>query len=156
MMVQHPPHTFRPGHAPSPISLILWMSTFGWLFCCPAKRLPPKAKTPSLYFFLMGCILAHQTKDRRVARAHLRHHTIDGPIWSSSAKIWVHGGCCYGKRGQKPLKGWVAAAHVGCCVLWLCFVLCLAVEHCISSILYSRAPHPCWYFPPVLMQDSIH
>jgi hypothetical protein len=30
----------------------------------------------------------------------------------------------HGERGLKPLEGRAAAAHVGCCVLWLCFVLC--------------------------------
>ncbi len=47
-MVWHPPHTFRPGHAPSPISLLPQMPTFGWLLCCPTKRWPPKAKVTSL------------------------------------------------------------------------------------------------------------
>jgi hypothetical protein len=41
----------------------------------------------------------------------------------------------HGERGAKPLESRAAAAHVGCCVLWLCFVLWLAVEHCILPIL---------------------
>jgi hypothetical protein len=72
---------------------------------------------PSLCF-LMGCIFAPQTKYRRAARVHPMHPAIDGPIGSSGAKIWVHGGCCHGERGPKPLKGQVVAANVGCWVLW--------------------------------------
>jgi hypothetical protein len=40
--------------------------------------------------FSMGCISAPQTKDRRVARVHPMHCTINGPIGSSRAKIWEH------------------------------------------------------------------
>ncbi len=36
----------------------------------------------------------------------------------------------HGERGLKPLEGRAAAAHVGCCVLWLC------------SVLYSRTFYP--------------
>jgi hypothetical protein len=41
----------------------------------------------------------------------------------------------HGERGPKPLKDRAAAAHVGCCVLWLCFLLWLAVEFCTLLIL---------------------
>jgi hypothetical protein len=57
------------------------------------------------------------------------------PIGIIGAKIWGHGRCCHGGRGPKPLEGRAVAAHVGCCVLWLCFVLPLSVEHCILPIL---------------------
>ena len=63
-----------------------------------------------------------------MARAQAMLQALYGPIGSSGAKIWFHGRCCYGERGPKPLQGRVAAAHVGCCVLWLRFVLWPAIE----------------------------
>ncbi len=91
---------------------------------------------PSLLLcFLKGCVSAPQTNDRRVVRAHPMHPAIEGPIGSSGAKSWVHRGCCHEERGPKPLKCRAAAAHIICCVLCLCFVLWLGVEHCILPIL---------------------
>ncbi len=110
-----------------------------WLLvdCCVVQskdgHLRPRP-SPSLCFS-MGCILAPQTKDKRVARAHLMHCAIDGSIGSSGTKIWGYGWSSHGQRGPKPLEGRVAAAHVGCCVLWLRIVLWLVVEHCILPIL---------------------
>jgi hypothetical protein len=49
--------------------------------------------------------------------------------------IWGQLCPAHGERGAKPLESKAVAAHVGCCVLWLCFVLWLAVEHCILPIL---------------------
>jgi len=63
-----------------------------------------------------------------MARVQATPRALYGPIGSSGAKIWFHGRCCHGERGPKPLKGRAAVAHVGCCVLWLCFVLWLAIE----------------------------
>jgi len=34
--------------------------------------------------------------------------------------IWWRRWPTHGERGLKPLEGRAAAAHVGCCVLWLC------------------------------------
>ncbi len=76
---------------------------------------------PSLRLF-MGFVVVPQTKDRRVARAHPMHHSINGPIWSTGTKIWVHGGSSHGERGQKPLKdraAWLMLVVV-CCGCALC------------------------------------
>jgi hypothetical protein len=80
---------------------------------------------PSLYF-LMGLVLAPQSMEPTMARVHQMPRACYRLIGSSGAKICIHGRCCHGERGPKPLKGRVAAAHVDCCVLWLCFVLWLA------------------------------
>jgi hypothetical protein len=58
MMVWHPPHTFHPGRAPSPISL----PTFDWLLCCPTKRWPPKAEVTS--FSLIFNVLRFGTPNK--------------------------------------------------------------------------------------------
>jgi hypothetical protein len=97
---------------------------------------------PSLSFS-MGLVLTPQSMEPATARAHQMPRPCYRPIGSKSAKIWVHGGCCHGERETKQLESRAAAAHIGCCVLWLCFVLWLMVECCILPILYSRAPHPC-------------
>jgi len=62
-----------------------------------------------------------------MVRAQPMSRALYGPIGSSGAKIWVHVRCCHGERGPKLLKGRAEAAHVGCCMLWLCFVLWLAI-----------------------------
>jgi hypothetical protein len=49
--------------------------------------------------------------------------------------IWGQLCPAHGERGAKPLESTAAAAHDGCCVLWLCSVLWLVVEHCILPIL---------------------
>jgi hypothetical protein len=51
-----------------------------------------------------------------------------GPIRSSGAIGWWRQQPAHGVRGPMPLKGRAAAAHVGCCVLWLCFVLWLVMS----------------------------
>jgi hypothetical protein len=84
---------------------------------------------------LMCCNLVPQTKEQTAARTHPTPRALYGPIEISGAKIQVDGGCSHGERGQKPLKGGAVAAHVGCCVLLLCFVLWLVVEHCILPTL---------------------
>jgi hypothetical protein len=88
---------------------------------------------PSLCFS-MGCVLAPQTKEPTTARAQPMPRVLYGPIGSSSAKLWVHGGCCHRERGPNPLKG-RAAWLMLVVVCWLCFVLWLAVEYCILPIL---------------------
>jgi hypothetical protein len=131
-MVRRPPHTFRPGRAPSSISLLPRTPTFGWLLCYPTKRWPLKAANRSLSLFTDGLHFGDPSEGLKSGKSapDASHH--QRTIGSSSVKIWVHGGCCHGERGSKPLKGRTAAAHVGCCVLWLCFVLWLVV---------SRAPY---------------
>jgi hypothetical protein len=95
--------------------------------CSNGGHLRPRPR-PSICFS-KGCISAPQTKEPTMAKAQPMPLALYGPIGSSGAKIWVHGGCCHGERGPKPLKGRTAAAHVGCCVLWLCFVLWLPIEY---------------------------
>ncbi len=77
---------------------------------------------PSLYFSI-GLVLAPQSTEPAMARAHQTPSACYRPIGSGSAKIWGHGGCCHGDREPKLLEGRAAVAHVGCCVFWLCFVL---------------------------------
>jgi hypothetical protein len=95
--------------------------------CSNSGHLRPRPR-PSLCF-LRGCVSAPQTKEPTIARAQPTPRALYGLIGSRGAKIWVHGRCCHGERGPKPLKGRAAVAHVGCCVLWLCFVLWLAIEY---------------------------
>jgi hypothetical protein len=95
--------------------------------CSIGGHLRPRPH-PSLCFS-RGCVLAPQTKEPTMARVQPTSRALYGPIGSSGTKIWVHGGCCHGERGLKPLKGRAAAAHVGCCMLWLCFVLWLMIEY---------------------------
>jgi len=90
---------------------------------------PPKAVTPPLSLFVEGLHFGAPNKGTNNGESATDGTALYGPIGSSSAKIWVHSGCCHGERGPKPLKGRAVAAHVGCCVLWLCFVLWLAIEY---------------------------
>ena len=57
MQPKQPPHMFRRGRVPSPMSPPPSEPTFGWLLCLLAKRRPPKAKTspPSLFFGGLHC-----------------------------------------------------------------------------------------------------
>ena len=71
----------------------------------------------SLYFFVRP-ILTLQSTEPATARAHRTPHACFRPIGS--------GGATHGGRGPKPLEGRAAAAHVGCCVLWLCGCVVLA------------------------------
>jgi hypothetical protein len=68
----------------------------------------------------MGCVSTPQTRDRGAARAHLMAGAMHGPIGSGGAMIWWRRWPIHGGRGPKPLEGRAAAAHVDCCVLWLC------------------------------------
>jgi hypothetical protein len=136
-------HTLHPGRVSSRIPSPPPTLSFGWMLHKIIEWWPPKADTLSLSLFFYRLHFGTPMKDRRAARAHPTHRTIDRLIGSSGAKTWVYGGCCHEERGPKPLKGRAAVAHVGCCVLRLCFVLWLGVECCILPILQSRAPHPC-------------
>jgi hypothetical protein len=52
-----------------------------------------------------------------------------GPIGISSAKMWVHGRCCHGKKWQSCWRvgQWRLMFVVVCvCVFFLCIVLCLS------------------------------
>jgi hypothetical protein len=75
-----------------------------------------KAETPPLSLFFEGLRFGTPNKNPTMVRAQPTPRALYGPIGSSGAKIWDHGGCCHGERGPKPLKGRAAADHVGCCV----------------------------------------
>jgi hypothetical protein len=124
MMVWHPPYTFRPGRAPSPISLLPRTPTFGWLLCCPTNRWPPKAKVTSLSLIFDVFRFGTPDKGTNSKRAHLTPRALHGPIGISGAKIWVHGGCCHDKRWQGRLGvQWRYLMLVILCFVLLCFVL---------------------------------
>ncbi len=91
--------------------------------------------------FLMGCVSTPQTRDRGAARAHLMAGAMHGPIESGGAMIWWRRWPTHGGRGPKPLEGRAPAAHVDCCVLWLCG--CVVVL-CSRSTFYPfcRVEHP--------------
>jgi hypothetical protein len=96
------------------------------IVCSNGGHLRPRPR-PSLCF-LRGCVLAPQMKEPTMARAQPTPRALYGPIGSSGVKNWVHGRCCHGERGPKPLKGRAAVAHVGCCVCSGCvFVLFLPI-----------------------------
>jgi hypothetical protein len=127
MMVWHPPHTFHPGRAPSPISLLPQIPTFGWLLCCPTKRWPPKAEVTSLSQIFNVLRLAPQTKEQTAMRVHPTLRALYGPIGISSAKMWVHGRCCPGKRWQSRWRvgQWWLMLVVACFVY---IVFCVVFE----------------------------
>ena len=130
MVCCHPTRSVQVARPPNyPPHRDCGLLTFSWLLRSMFKRRPPKAETLPLSLFLRGSVLAPQTKEPTMTRAQATRRAFYGPIGSSGAKIWFHGGYCHGERGPKPLKGRTAAAHVSCCVLWLCFVLWLAIEY---------------------------
>jgi hypothetical protein len=123
-MVWCPPHTVCPGYAPSPISLLPQMPTFGWLLCCPTKRWPPKAKVTSLALIFdvlrfsapnKGTNSKESAPDTaRLVWAHRdQRRQVVGP-WRMFP--W--------QKMAKPLDGRAMAAHVGCCVFCVVCVLC--------------------------------
>ncbi len=115
-MVWHPPHTFRPDCAPSPISLLPQMLTFGWLLCCPTKRWPPKAEVASLSVIF------------DVLRSGAWNEGTNSNESTSNAArlVWDHRDQRRQDLGPwrmlpwqklaKPLGGRAAVSHVGCCV----------------------------------------
>jgi hypothetical protein len=119
-----PPHTFRPGCAPSPISLLPQMPTFGWLLCCPTKRWPPKAEITSLS--LIFDVLRFGTPNEGT-------NSNEGAPDAASL-VWAHRGQWRQDVGTwrmlpwqkmaKQLEGRAMAAHVGCCVFCVLCVLC--------------------------------
>ncbi len=125
MMVWCPPHMFRPGRAPSPISFLPQTPTFGWLLRCLTKRWPPKAEVTSLS--LIFDVLHFNAPNKGT--------NSNGSAPNAARLVWAH----RDQRRQdvgpwrmlpwwkiaKPLEGRAMAAHVGYCVLcFLCFVLC--------------------------------
>ncbi len=91
------------------------------------------------HYVLMCCVLVPQTKEQKAKRAHPMPHDLYGPIGISNAKIWVHGGCCHGKRWQSCWKvGWWWLMLAVVCFVF--FVLCVVFERPVS---YRRVEN--WY-----------
>jgi hypothetical protein len=115
-MVWRPPHTFRPDHAPSPISLLPRTPTFGWLLCCLTKRWPPKAKVTflSLIFDVLrfgapneGTNSNESAPDAEcLVWAHRDQRRQDLDPWRMLP--W--------RKMATPLGGRAAESRVGCCV----------------------------------------
>jgi hypothetical protein len=64
-----------------------------------------------------------------------------GPIGISGAKIWVHGGCCHGKRWQSRWRvGQWWPCWLLCVLCFLCFVLCLS-SLLATNVVENRYPH---------------
>jgi hypothetical protein len=123
-IVWHPPHTFHPGHAPSPISLLMRTPTFGWLLCCPTKRWPPKAKVTSLsLIFDVLCFGAPNkgTNSNKSAPNAARLVLAHRDQWRQDLGPWQ---MLPWQKMAKPLEGRAMAAHVGCCVFFVFCVLC--------------------------------
>jgi hypothetical protein len=118
------PHTFHPGRAPSPISLLSRTPTFSWLLCCPTKRWPPKAKVTSL--FLIFDVLHFGAPNEG------KNSNESAP--DTSRLVWVHRDQQRQDVGPwrmlpwqkiaKPLEGRAMVAHVGCCAFCVFCVLC--------------------------------
>jgi hypothetical protein len=130
-----PPTHSSPAAPPIIHPIYRGRKKIGWLLSVAAYWQPFKAQPQHYLYVSMGLVLAPQSTEPAMVRAHWTPQVCYRLIESKGAKIWIHGGCCHGERGSKPLTGRAAAAHVGCCVLWLCFVLWLVVEHCILPIL---------------------
>jgi hypothetical protein len=123
-MVWRTPNTFRPGRAPSPISLLLQTPTFGWLLCCPTNRWPPKAEVTSLS--LIFNMLRFGTPNEG------RNSNESAP--NAAHLVWAHRDQRCQDLGPwrmlpwqkmaKPLEGRVMAAHVGCCLFCVFCALC--------------------------------
>jgi hypothetical protein len=127
-IVWHPPHTFRPSHAPSPISLLPRTPTLGWLLCCLTKRWPPKAEVTSLSLIFNVLHFGAPNKGTnssesapnaaRLVWAHRDQQRQDVGPWRMLP--W--------QTMAKPLEGRVMAASVGSCVFCvLCGLCCVQV-----------------------------
>ncbi len=118
-----PPHTLQLPRTSSPTSLWTRPPTSSWLLSLIIKRRPLKARAwrISLFFYVSSfgapnrqtSHCAAKPDHRRLARYHRepRRHWLGAPVY-----------CPWWERA-KPVKGRVAAAHFGCCVL--CCVLWL-------------------------------
>ncbi len=139
------PNTFHRGRAPSPISSPQQTPTFGWLLCFPNQMAATWLRTRSPLCFSMGCISAPKTREPTAAPPNPMVRALHGTIGSGGAMSWRHRWPTHGWRGPKPLEGRVAAAHVGCCVFWLCGCV-------VARVLYPfcRLDHPTHGdFPPL-------
>ena len=92
------------------------------------KQRPPKAETLPLSLFFERLHFGAPNKGTNNGKsstgamslvwAHRKQRRQDLGPWQMLS--W---------REPKPLKGRVVAAHVGCCVLWLCYVLWFVIEY---------------------------
>ncbi len=126
-IIWRPPHTFCPGHAPSPISLLPQTLTFGWLLCCPTKRWPPKAKVTSLSLIFDMLHFGAPNEGTNSKESALTPCASYGPIGISGTKMWVHGRSCHGKRWQSRWRvgRWRLMSVVVCFVV---LVFCVVFE----------------------------
>ena len=77
--------------------------------------------------FLMCAILAPQTKEPAPASARPTARNLRTLVREQRRDdLGANLPCPWRQRG-KAARGWATAAHFGCCVLWLCFVLWLAI-----------------------------
>ena len=101
--------------------------------------------SPSLYF-LMGLVLAPQTREPAMAPPHPMVQALHGPMGSHGAMSWGHGGCCRGEKGQScsVIGGWgliLLFCVVCCCVgLHKCMVV-QRVEQIGVSVPISNSMH---------------
>jgi len=80
----------------------------------------------------MSAILAPQTKEPVPASARPTARDMRTLVREQRRDdLGANFPCPWRQRG-KAARGWVAAAHFGCCVLWVCFVLWLAIWVCRS------------------------
>jgi hypothetical protein len=77
----------------------------------------------------MDAVLAPQTSELTPASTSPTAHNLHTLVGEQQRSIWGKLCPAHGERGAKPLESKAAAAHVGSCVLWVCFVLWLVVEH---------------------------
>ncbi len=118
-----PPHTLSPSRAPSPSSLPSFPPTSGWLllFWPNSSHLRPMPSPISLFLYVLCFVTPNKGTshcERKPSAGHLqlthreqRRNDLGAPL---TYPWWER---------AKPLEGWVAAAHVGCCVL-RCVVCC--------------------------------
>ncbi len=75
----------------------------------------------------MGAILAPQTKELAPASARPTARDLHTLVREQRQDdLGANLPCPWRQRG-KAARGWAAATHFGCCVLWLCFVLWLTI-----------------------------
>ena len=115
------PHTLHPPRTTSPISLLPWTSTFGWLLCLPGFKFRPLR--PSHHFLsICWCLLCRtpQTWQPMVALPNQTMGTWHGTIGGRGT---MQCGLCWPTHGSRRQSHW----EVGQWQLMLvvvCFVLC--------------------------------
>jgi hypothetical protein len=111
-----PPHPLR--YDITPIASADSRLIVGYLDQSAAYLMPRPASLSIIRWGLHWC---PQTREQTAAPPNPMARALHRTIGSSGIKRRGCGGCCHGDRRPKPPEGRAAAAHVGCCVLWLCF-----------------------------------